>query len=242
MRSSERIGQALGRAVAPVFEAVSEARRARTFHPRGDLVFAHVEPALDGALPELARALEGPAFARFSSALSRQPRWPDVLGCGLGFTHATGSLEADQHLLFATIRRPWTMPFAPFTTHVNDYLSNVYFAVSPFAVEGRDHVYVRLVPLWRGRRAPEPDATRRQRLAHAVDARVASLVLEAASGPWGPWQPVVTLEPFALASDDPPGLELDPFLDGRGLVPQGFVHALRRGAYAGSRRGRERAA
>ena len=242
MKSSERIGQVLGQVVAPAFAAVSGARGARTFHPRGDLAFAHVRPAEQSALPDLARVLVGPAFVRFSSALWKSPRWPDVLGCALGFTRKGRSLKADQHLLFATIRRPWTMPFAPFTTAVGDYLANTYFGVSPFHAPGAERVYLKLAPQRARETAEWNSAPRQQRLAHDIESGHARLSLEAAPGPRGPWLPVVVIELFALAGEDPTDLRLDPFLDSRGVVPYGFVHALRHGAYAGSQAGRSHAA
>jgi hypothetical protein len=135
----EHAGELLGRIAAPVFSLTSTLRRARTFHPRGDCADADVSVAREAPRRHraLAERLSGNAFVRFSDALTKKKaRWPDVLGCAIRFGgQADDPAESgDQDLLFATIKRPWTMPFSPFTTNVDDYFANDYFAVSPFAV------------------------------------------------------------------------------------------------------------
>ncbi len=160
----ERAGELIGVAAAPFFAITSILRRARTFHPRGDCADADVSVA-DGVPQQyrgLAERLSGNAFVRFSDALTKKrARWPDVLGCAIRFGGEVDdpAVDGDQDLLLATIKRPWTMPFSPFTTKVHDYLANDYFAVSPFSVPlsrtfrngGRDEprVYFRLRPGWK---------------------------------------------------------------------------------------------
>lgn len=239
MRLGEVLGEWLGWLGAPVFALTSRVRKARTFHPRGDLVRVNATPVNPGAgawserLANLGERLSGDGLLRFSNALWKSGRWPDALGCALALVDAKGRPE--QHLLFATIRRPWTMPFAPFTTEVRDYLANDYFAVSAFSAPALPRLWLRLHP-----EAPprSPDALpRRARLEQAVrDQR--TLLLEGSDSPWGPWTPFVRVTLLEALEGDPPGVEFDPFLDARGLVPHGFIHALRRGAYAGSRSGR----
>jgi len=239
MQLSELLGDWLGALSAPVFHAVSRARHARTFHPRGDLVRASLVPVNPGRgtwserLADLGEHLSGAGLVRFSSAVWKAPRWPDALGCALAFVDAQGKPE--QHVLFATIRRPWTLPFAPFATEVSDYLANDYFAVSPFSAPGLSKLWLRLHPEARPRRGEQ--RPRRERLQSAVQ-KQRSLLLEASDSPWGPWTPFVRLTLLELLEGDPPGFEFDPFLDARGLMPHGFIHALRRGAYEGSRAGR----
>jgi hypothetical protein len=145
----ERVGVALGWAAAPVFAVVSWARRARTFHPRGDAYLADVTPLPGGGA--LGEALAGFALVRFSGALWKS-RWEhlDVLGCALRFRRredaSTAPDAGDQDLLLATILRPWTMGLAPFTTDASDYLDNLYYAVSPFDVPGFGRAFLRLRP------------------------------------------------------------------------------------------------
>lgn len=157
----ERAGEVMGVAAAPFFAMTSALRRARTFHPRGDCADADVSIA-DGVPQQyrvLAERLSGNAFVRFSDALTKKKaRWPDVLGCAIRFGGDVDdpAVDGDQDLLLATIKRPWTMPFSPFTTRVNDYLDNDYFAVSPFSVAtsraggngtAEPRVYFRLRPI-----------------------------------------------------------------------------------------------
>ena len=54
------------------------------------------------------------------------------------------------------------------------------------------------------------------------------------------WEPFARLELEGQAEIDPPALRFSPFLDGRGVHPQGFVHHLRVGTYAASQRARPR--
>ena len=227
--------------IAPFFGATSFVRRARTFHPRGPIYHAAV--AIDAGVPpafsSLAARLAGRALVRFSGALwKRGESFFDVLGCAVRLrrrddTSATPETD-DQDVLFATIRRPWTMPFAPFTTNVHDYLGNDYFAVSPFDVGLERPVYLRLRP-----HAPaSADGTRAARLEKAVEHGHASLHLEIGEKPFGPWSPLLKIDLTAPAAVDGEALRFRPFCDGRGLRPRGFVHALRRGVYAISQRAR----
>ncbi len=239
MKTSERVGEFLGGLTAPVFKAVSHARRARTFHPRGDLVRVTMNAidargsAWPSALEDLGERLAGEGLLRLSNAIWKTPQWPDALGCALAFVDTQGRPE--QHLLMATIRRPWTMLFAPFTTKVSDYLANDYFAVSPFSAPGIEWMWLRLHP---EARVPTQSASTRRALLSQQAKRQRTLTLDASAGPYGSWTPFLRLTLRELLAGDPPGFEFDPFLDRRGLVPRGFIHALRRGAYEGSRAGR----
>lgn len=237
MKASERVGELLGALSAPLFKAMSHARHARTFHPRGDLVRVSLTALQPESAPleALARQLAGDGLLRLSNALWKSERWPDALGCALAVVDAQG--RPIQHLLMATIRRPWTMPFAPFTTRVHDYLANDYFAVSPFSAPGLPWLWLRLRPEAKSLDGAAPPPARRELLTRQVHEQ-RTLALEAGPGPWGPWTSFLRVTLREVLAGDPPGIEFDPFLDDRGLVPRGFVHALRRGAYEGSRKGR----
>ncbi len=235
-------GTLAGLVLSPVTYAISALRRSRMFHPSGVLCEARVEPlAAEPSLAPLAAALAGPALVRWSSAWWKQSEWRDVLGCALRFGAAESWLNPGsdaQDLLLATIQRPWSMFGAPFTTRQHDFLDNVYFGVSPFLVRGRE-VEWRLVP-----EHPSPaGASRRERLERALAAGVASARLELASyrGPLrrprdAEFQSVVRIVLERVRADDPAALRFDPFRAGRGLVPVGFVHAMRRLTYASSQR------
>lgn len=236
----ETLGVALGWAAAPAFAFVSWARRARTFHPRGDAFLADVTPLPGGGA--LGEALAGSALVRFSGALWKS-RWEhlDVLGCALRFRRrddaSTEPDAGDQDLLFATILRPWTMGLAPFTTDASDYLANLYYAVSPFDVPGFGRAFLRLRP------APQHGARGRDRSAR-LDVTVAYegvvLTLEVRQRwRWG-WVPVATIALRGRADVDQEALAFSPFRDGRGIVPRGLVHALRRAVYPASQGARPR--
>jgi hypothetical protein len=70
---SEKLGTAVGFSWAPALVAVSALRRARTFHPRGDLFVGRVEvdPAADASDAALASRLVGESLVRFSDSLSK---------------------------------------------------------------------------------------------------------------------------------------------------------------------------
>jgi len=222
----ERAGEAMGVLAAPMFALTTALRRARTFHPRGDCADADVTVA-HGVPPQhraLAQRLSGNAFVRFSDALTKKKaRWPDVLGCAVRFGGDSDdpAVDGDQDLLFATIRRPWTMPLSPFTTKVQDYLANDYFAVSPFSVPGE---------------RPSRDGGRP--FERAIANGSAAFTLGIANGPWGPFAPLVTIQLVSVRLTDPATLRFDPFRSGRGIEPHGFVHSLRRGVYGASQRAR----
>jgi hypothetical protein len=237
-----RLGLAAGWAIAPVFGLASFLRRARTFHPRGPVLHATVRPYTDAPieLRGLAERLAGPALVRFSGALWKDAEGaPDVLGCAVRLRrHDQDTVEPsedDQDLLFATIRRPWTLPVSPFTTAVRDYLDNDYYSVSPFDAGLARPVYLRLhsahtsAPGWR---------FRNERLAYETQRGRAVLELDVGPGPSGPWAPLVTVSLDRLAKIDGEALRFRPFRTGRGVRPQGFVHALRVGAYSLSQRAR----
>jgi hypothetical protein len=241
------LGKVAGWMIAPFFGATSLARRARTFHPRGPIHHAAVtvDPRVDDVARPLAERLVGRALVRFSGALWKHDEsFFDVLGCAIRFRRHDDTSAApetdDQDLLFATIRRPWTMPFAPFTTNVHDYLGNDYYAVSPFDVGLATPKYLRLHP-----RAPSTTSgdgsSRAERLEAAVARGQATLHLEIADRPRGPWSPLLKIDLATPAAVDGEALRFRPFRDGRGVRPRGFVHALRRGVYALSQRARPEA-
>lgn len=231
--------------MAPLTGAISAIRNSRMFHPSGLLCQAVVENV---SQEPVARAVAGrlgtSALMRLSSAWWKGRDWPDVLGCALRFSNDVSRVEPlpdDQDLLFATIRRPWTLPFAPLTTSFEDFLSNHYYAVSPFRESTLGRIEWRLVP--------EPGqsfgADREERLRRRVGAGTAAFQLE-----WAPYRPpfeafderafrpLLRLQVTAIVSLDQERLRFDPFRNGRGIVPVGFIHWLRRATYASSQSAR----
>ena len=228
--------------MSPLFGLISLLRRARTFHPCGPVYHATVmpHPAARSDLEPLAARLAGRALVRFSGALWKHAEsLPDVLGCAIRLRRDAGETPEpatdDQDLLFATIRRPWTMPFSPLTTDVGDYLANDYFTVSPFNAGLRCPVYLRLHPRTAAR---GDEGTRSERLARAVHRGHATLNLELGTDPSGPWRPLGVVSLQGPARVDGEALRFRPFQNGRGVQPRGFIHALRLGVYATSQRAR----
>lgn len=207
------------------------------FHPDGLVYLANVEPsARTPDLRQLAERLGPSALLRFSSALWRKPHeWPDVLGAALRF----GEGPTRQELLLATIRFPWTMPFAPLATNFRSFLWNHYHAVSPFEVDGVGIVKFRLRS---PRLSNNNGLTRPEHLHHAVTQGRAVYELELRRLNEPPlsrqWEPVahITLEKQRVLDQE--RLRFSPFRDGAGIRPIGFVHALRVAAYAASQQAR----
>jgi hypothetical protein len=233
----ERCGLWVGALLAPITGALSRAREARMFHPDGIVYEASVEPIAQSPDAErLAERLGERAIVRLSSALWRTPHeWPDVLGAALRF----GEGAAQQDLLLATIRFPWTMPFAPLATRFHSFLWNHYHAVSPFAVDGVGSVKFRL----RSPRASNSGSMSRAehlRRAVAEQRAVYELELRRMSEPLMTrhWEPVARITLQKPLDVDQRGLCFSPFRDGAGIRPIGFVHALRVAAYGASQQAR----
>ena len=241
MTIQEHLGSAVGWLAAPLFSAAGRLRRARVLHPDGVVWTARVEPLSPSVLPDsMGERLAGPALVRFSTALWRGGReWPDALGCAIRFRRsATPSVEPepdDQDLLLATIRTPLATPLGPVGTHVHDFLANRYFGTAPFDVPGVGRAKWRLSPEPR----PADPAAPRSRTAKLVDAVVrgdASMLLELRRTWHRDYVPIARVVLVAAAELDQQALRFSPFRTGRGIVPRGFVHALRRGPYAASQR------
>lgn len=243
----EHLGRWIGDALAPVTGFVSSLRRARMFHPDGVVYVARVEPLGEGGrdVAAVAARLAGPAIVRLSSAWWRgEKEWLDVLGLAVRFVSPdcvgdSFPSDRDQDLLLATIRFPWTTPFAPLTTRVSTFLWNHFHAVSPFEVDGLGRVKLRL----RSPRIANSEARpRAEHLAGAVAAGLAVYQLEARRlerpsyrRSWEAIARVILERPIDI---DQAALRFSPFRGGRGIRPIGFVHHLRASTYAASQRSR----
>lgn len=252
MQWTERLGTLLGALLAPFAGGASLLRHGRVLHPSGVLYRADVEPigqeGQEGQVGQVSRRLAGAALVRLSSALWRHREWTDVLGVAIRLRAGDDPARVtspqaepgDQDLLLATIRRPWTLLLAPWMTQQHDFLANDYYGVSPFEVDGYGRVEWRLV-------TPRPSMSesgleREERLEHDVRAGRAELRLE--MRPLGSemahrWIPVVRIRLVERVVLDEEALRFSPFLDGRGIRPYGFIHALRRATYAASQVGRQ---
>ena len=247
MTRGEISGRIAGLALSPLTGLISAARHSRMFHPSGIVcaAMAHPIPGATGPAHEVAARLAGPVLVRWSSAWWKTGEWMDVLGCSLRFSEPPLAVEpkpSDQDLLLATIQRPWSMPFAPFTTRDHDFFANTFYGVSPFDVPPLGRIEWRLLPegaplLSRG--------SRRDRIAYRIESGSARLMLDWAPYP-GPltrpvpaqFQPLLRIEVTGFMELDQRRLRFDPFRNGRGIEPVGFVHNLRRAAYWTSQRAR----
>ena len=245
MALDETVGRWVGWAYAPWFGVGSLLRRARVLHPSGAVYAGEVLP-LPGRGEALGALLRGPVLARFSGATWKHPAGAlEVLGVALRFGAAPAAepAAADQDLLFATIRRPWTLPLAPFTTHARNFLHDDYFAVSPFDVPQLGRVYFRLRPRrFSGNGSAAGGGDRYERLAGSLADDQARLVLAVRPSWRLRWIDVGEIRITRASPVDGEALRFSAFRSGKGIVPRGFVHALRRGAYAISQAARPRRA
>jgi len=231
----ETVGSLIGRAWSAPVALVSALRHARMFHPRGVVFEAEVT-----ALAPMGERLAGHALARFSGALFKaEVERFEVLGLALRFSRevprtATPAPE-DQDLLLATIISPFTMPLSPFTTRSDDFLANKYWAVSPFVVDGAERVKFRATP---EHASPDTVSGREDKLAVAVAQSGARLTLEARRTLRTGWTKIATIALTASSDVDQEALRFDPFRSGRGIVPAGLVHAIRRDVYSAGQKAR----
>lgn len=236
-------GVAAGAALAPWAAFGSAVRRARVFHPRGTVVWGAVTPiARPDEWRDLGERFRGSVLMRFSGAWWKERQWLDVLGCALRFTHASAPSVVpradDQDLLLATVRVPGTTLLAPLTTHVDDYLRNAYFGVSPFTAPGVPKLKLRLRTIMPSTSGAE---TRSENLARSVAyaKHPIRLMLEARRAiPMAPYMRIAEIELRECVEIDQAALSFDPYRAGRDVHPAGVVHAMRIPVYAASRRAR----
>lgn len=218
--------------MAPIVGTIAKWRKARMFHPVGQVYAAQFEASAPGFAERLGRSV----IVRTSGALSKAQRERfEVLGIALRFHRghklSTKVVDTDQDILFATIASPFTMGLSPFTTNAHDFLANRYYAVSPFAVDG-GRVELRLSPKVHA----VAEGTRAERFAAAVAADEAVFQLEARKTLTLVWHPVGLLKVTKPLDLDQEALRFDPYNAGAGLNPVGVVHAMRKATYAISRR------
>lgn len=247
----ERLGEIVGRLWAPAIHAIARLRGSRMFHPVGH-TFSGRATAVPGPLGSLGEQLAGRVLARCSPALSKTGReWLEVLGIALRFRPGGGppldhrAALGDQDLLFATVPSPLLLLAAPLFTDAHDFVRSRYWATAPFVVHGHGRVELRLVPVALAADAAVADAaalpaagSREARLRAAVAADRAAWWLEARRTLTADWHRIARIELEAPAAVDDDALRFDPFRAGAGVVPVGFVHAIRRAAYAASQHAR----
>lgn len=190
-------------------------RNARMFHPCGIVVKCSVKELDEMYFPK-------DAILRFSSAWWKHKEWRDVLGVAIRFGEV-------QDLLFASFKHPWQTPFGPFLTKYKDFFLNDYFAVSPFEFQGKK-VYFKLM----AEDFKDETGTRLQKLRDNIG-RAKFILMMGHYKEWHPIAEITLLEEIHLNQHE---LKFNPFLNGLGIYPKGFIQNLRIGSYRFSQLGR----
>lgn len=228
MKAGEYLGLISGYALGLITGSISFLRDARIFHPSGRLVRCRLSY----------ESIPLPPFAmlRFSSATWKRAELPDVLGVALRMSFFEKFSEEpqrdDQDLLFVSFPHPWQTPFGPVLTNHKDYLKNAYYTVCPFIYKGQK-VTFRLRPEVHGK----TDKQTRQKILSRHIENKAQLILEIKDKE-NDWKKMgsITLEEELFL--DQGLLKFNPFLNGIGIVPVGFIQHLRIGSYRLSQLGR----
>lgn len=228
MKISEITGTILGYPLGIVTGTISFIRASRMFHPRGILVSGTVK----NLNPEIIE-FHPNVMVRFTSALWKNKVWPDVLGMTLRFSKEKefriNPYEGDQDLLFASFAHPWQTPLGPLLTDFRDFFHNKFYAVSPFSLKNRKVIFrITLNPRFEGRRS---EIVQKNIEAHAG----IKLWMKEGKSEWKPIADITFREELHLNQEF---LKFNPFLDGLGIEPIGFIHHLRIGAYNFSQAGR----
>ncbi|HYO55899.1 hypothetical protein [Archangium sp.] len=239
----ETVGRTVGTLWSPQFRAVSGLRHARAVHAEGICLQAEVIPVrTDPPFTAVAERLGGPALVRLSTATWRGGReWPDILGAAVRFRRDQHISEeaspGDQDVLCATLRHTWTLLPALLTTHVRDWLQNDYYGLAPFTVQGLGRAKLRLT----SPRGPRRQGSRVRRLLDAMHEGQALLTFEVFPLEHGlprTWTPLADIFLREEVTLNPARLRFNPFRDGLGIRPRGFLHATRLPAYRQSQKGR----
>lgn len=228
MKTSELVGTLLGYPLGIMTGTISFLRASRMFHPRGILVRGTVQ----NMSPEIIE-LHPHVMVRFSSALWKNKVWPDVLGITLRFSQKKqfdfSPAKGDQDLLFASFPHPWQMPIGIFLTNFRNFFENDYFAVSPFNLNNRKVIFrITLTSHFEGTRS---EIVERNIISHSG----IKLWLKEGKSEWIHIAQITLQEELSL---DQERLKFNPFLDGLGIRPIGFIHHLRIGAYRFGQGGR----
>lgn len=216
----ERSGYLLGYVVGMFTFLISLIRQARMFHPRGHLFEAEVT-SLDFA-PY--------AIIRLSSAWWKKKEWRDVLGVAIRFTPARpAGIRAesrDQDMLFASFSRWWMTPIGPLLTEYHDFFRNHYYTVAPFHHQGQTKTY-KLVP----KINTMIKGSREEKLIEAVLEGEAVFILQERILHETTWTNVAAIKLTRPLHYDQEALKFNPFQNGVGVHPAGFLQHLRIGAY-----------
>lgn len=220
MNWSEVCGLILGYILGIFTGLISFLRGARMFHPTGQLFEATV----------ISQSLPGHALIRLSSAWWKHREWKDALGMALRFTvrppNGTQVTQSDQDLLFVTFPKWWMVVYAPLLTDHTNFLSNHYYAIGKFRHEGQIKQF-KIIP----KNITIIKGTRQEKLLEAVLEGEAVFLLLEKELTATKWQKCAEIKITRTVHFDQERLRFNPFQNGQGITPVGFLQYLRLGSY-----------
>jgi hypothetical protein len=119
------------------------------------------------------------------------------------------------------------------TTARHDYLQNVYYTVGRMEDAELGQLELRLMPLPLAVMSGMPRGARLRAAMEAGHARL-RLELRRLGGAGSTWQPLCEVRLRGPLNMDTRELRFSPYQTGQGLVPRGFLHAMRGPSYAAS--------
>jgi hypothetical protein len=220
----EWLGIVGGHAAGVSFFLLGLIRRSRPFHAQGVVFRGEVS----------SDCLPSQVLVRFSSGWWKYREWPDILGLALRFNDSDDLTErrGAQDLLFISVSSLMKIPVGFLLTKYKNFLSNTYFAITPFSINGE--VSSMRVICDGGEVQGE---SRLARIKQAVSRGDAKLTLQTRSQ--GDWQTVAEISSLSLLNVEHEKLLFTPFNTARGIRPLGFVNYLRLGGYQWSQASRQ---
>lgn len=205
------------------FEGLSAGRGSRIFHPQGMAYRATVRvgEGVDG-VSLLAAGATHDAIARFSRGLGLPRGWPEFLGLAL-------RIGDEQDLLLASSSPSPLARMVPLPAR--SFFGTTLSSLLPFDAGSRV-VFAGAVV----HGAPTGDDDQLTELANSPAPVTATLALAELGGRWHPFGTLEVGE--RLPDEESRALRFDAWRCAGGLVPHGWINALRAPAYRGSRRGR----
>lgn len=219
-------------ATSGLFRALSSARDARIFHPRGLTFRGRLSVTTGVAGSELLRpGRHDDVYVRLSRGFGLPEPLPDILGVAIKVPDAYGPGQ-DQDFLLAS--SPDVGALHRLLVPTIGYGSLPYSSATTYEVGDRRLLFGALVATSDAGRGPN-------RLGEAVR-RVAAgdltlhLAVATDGAPWEPIAEVELVDVLPAAKDE--HLRFDPWNSGGGITPVGILNRLRAAAYPGSQQGR----
>lgn len=259
---SNSIAGKVGDLLAPLFAKGSELRKARFFHPDGEVFRAKVESLHPQRFSKTADAVAGAALIRMGQGFWKvdketgdEPDRMDALSLAIRFYDPAAGppsptpRDGDFDLLVASWSERLNHFFwrTPWKTDVHDFFANEYHPAVPFELEGEE-VWVRVIPAKVDPQGPN----RIGKLLAAVESGQAVFFLEiqgegeqvktrrgTRTKP-RVWTRIAKIQLEEHLPDfDQDALHYSPTMGGRGFEPTGWVTRIRRPVYRQSQDARD---